>query len=266
MSLAVTEGVGAGGGVRRPPYLVFCDVDETLIDCKSMFEFLRFQLVRRQGADGEARYQRIAGELRRQSADGAPRESVNRAYYRAYAGQSVAEMTALGREWFALSSVDPGFFIQDTVAELERHRAAGAQIVLVSGSFLPCLTPVAERVGADHVLCTSPGVENGHYTGDVTEPVIGEGKRAVALRMLAEHPWVNPRDCFAYGDHPSDFPLLDCVGNPRGVGDDPAVRAYLDRRREQTASADSGCALACWSMGHDELSGACSGNCALPLD
>lgn len=250
----------AAGGRHRPAYLVFCDVDETLIGCKSMFEFLRFQLARRYGREGEERYRRIAGELRRQSAEGAPREDVNRAYYRSYAGESAAEMAALGREWFSFAAVEPGFFIASTVAELERHRAAGAEVVLVSGSFAPCLDPVAERVGAQHVLCTSPLVAGGRYTGDVSEPVIGEGKRAAVLRMLAEHPGVNPRDCYAYGDHPSDFPMLDCVGHPRGVGDAPAVRAYLARRAEPVAAAVSGCALACWSMGRGEHSENCE-NC-----
>src|SRR5690349_22867621 len=104
--MTVVAGIGtsapAGGG-HRPAYLVFCDVDETLIDCKSMFEFLRFQLVRRYGEEGEARYRRIAGDLRRQSAEGVPREGINRSYYRSYAGESEAEMTSLGREWFSLA-------------------------------------------------------------------------------------------------------------------------------------------------------------------
>ncbi|MDH6624482.1 HAD superfamily hydrolase (TIGR01490 family) [Streptomyces sp. LBL] len=266
MSLATTVEVAATEEVHSPAYLVFCDVDETLISLKSMFDFLRFQLVRRHEAEGEKRYQRIAGELRRQSAAGAPRAEVNRAYYRAYAGESAAEMAQLGRVWFALGAADPKFFIASTVAELARHRAAGAEVVLVSGSFAPCLDPIAERVGAVHLLCTSPTVENGVYTGEVPEPVIGEGKRSAVLRMLAEHPGISPLDCFAVGDHPSDFPMLDCVGHPRGVGDDPAVREYLDRRREQSASAHPGRALACWSMGRDEHSEGCSGNCALPLD
>lgn len=30
--------------LQQPAYLVFSDVDETLITCKSMFDFLRFQL------------------------------------------------------------------------------------------------------------------------------------------------------------------------------------------------------------------------------
>ncbi|MFI5976322.1 HAD family hydrolase [Streptomyces sp. NPDC051452] len=256
--------VPAGGG-HRPAYLVFCDVDETLIDRKSMFEFLRFQLVRRHGDAGEERYRSIQGDLRGRAASGTPREVVNRQYYRSYAGESAAEMTALGREWFSLAlATDPGFFIATTVAELDRHRAAGAEIVLVSGSFPPCLEPIAAHIGARHILCTTPDVADGRYTGEVPEPVIGEGKRAAVLRMLAEHPGVNPLDCYAYGDHPSDFPMLDCVGHPRLVGDDPAVRGYVDRRARRAEAAVSGCALACWSMGRDEHCEDCSGQCALP--
>ncbi|MFE9448786.1 HAD family hydrolase [Streptomyces sp. NPDC006739] len=266
MTVVADMGVEASAdGGHRPAYLVFCDVDETLIDCKSMFEFLRFQLVRRYGDAGEERYRSIRGDIRRRAASGVPREVVNRSYYRSYAGESAAEMTALGREWFSLAAADPGFFIASTAAELERHRAAGAEIVLVSGSFPPCLEPIAERIGARHVLCTTPDVADGRYTGEVPEPVIGEGKRAVVLRMLAEHPGVNPLDCYAYGDHSSDFPMLDCVGHARAVGDDPAVRDYLVRRAERAGAAVSGCALACWSMGRDELSADCDGQCALPL-
>lgn len=261
---AAAEASPRAQDAHRPAYLVFCDVDETLIDCKSMFEFLRFQLVRRHGAAGEERYQALAGELRRRSAEGAPREAVNRTYYRAYAGESAAEITALGREWFSLASADPGFFIGSTLAELNRHRALGAEVVLVSGSFAPCLEPIAAHVGAGHVLCTSPLVAGGRYTGEVLEPVIGEGKRAVVLRALAEHPGVSPRDCFAYGDHLSDLPMLDCVGSPRAVGDDPAVHRYLARRAEPGAGSLAGCALACWSMGRDEHSEGCSDDCALP--
>ncbi|MEU6774117.1 HAD family hydrolase [Streptomyces sp. NPDC046759] len=256
--------VSADGG-HRPAYLVFCDVDETLIDCKSMFEFLRFQLVRRYGDAGEERYRSIHGDIRQRAASGMPREVVNRLYYRSYAGESAAEMTALGREWFSLAVADPGFFVASTVAELDRHRAAGAEVVLVSGSFPPCLEPIAAHIGARHVLCTTPDVADGRYTGEVPESVIGEGKRAAVLRLLAEHPGVNPLDCYAYGDHPSDFPMLDCVGHPRAVGDDPAVRGYLGRRAEGAGTAVSGCALACWSMGRDEHSADCSGQCALPL-
>lgn len=252
---------------HRPSYLAFSDVDETLIDRKSMFDFMRFQLVSRYGSTGEEQYRRIAQGLQRKAAAGAPRSTVNRDYYREYAGESAAQLEALGREWFEVSAADPGFFIRETLDELAEHRAAGAEIVLVSGSFLPCLAPIAERVGAAHVLCTTPIVLDGVYTGEVFEPMIGDGKRSAVLRMLAEHPGVSPLACYAFGDHPSDFPMLDCVGNPRGVGDEPLMRAYLDRRNEEASNrrrGNPGCAVACWSMGNGHED-ACQGDCAFPL-
>ncbi|MEY9944268.1 HAD family hydrolase [Kitasatospora sp. GAS1066B] len=259
--------------VHRPPYLVFCDVDETLISRKSMFDFLQFHLVRRYGATGQQQYERIARELRSQGDAGASRSTVNRSYYRAYTGESAAQIEALGRLWFDECATDPDFFIPGTLQELARHRGAGAEIVLVSGSFLPCLAPIAERVGAGHILCTTPIVLDGSYTGEVIEPVIGEGKRSAVLRMLADHPGVNPLACFAFGDHPSDFPMLDCVGHPRGVGEDPLLREYLTQRHELPSldqRGTSGCALACWSMGSDGLGdghgASCRASCALPLD
>jgi phosphoserine phosphatase len=67
-----------------------------------------------------------------------------------------------------------------------------------------------------------PLVRDGRYTGEVVRPMIGEGKREAVLALLRDHPGgVDPRECYAYGDHPSDLPMLECVGNPRVVGGNP---------------------------------------------
>jgi HAD superfamily hydrolase (TIGR01490 family) len=262
MTATATETVRAT--VRRPSYLVFSDVDETLINTKSMFDFLRFRLARRHGdEEGEARYRLIARQLRDRSAAGTPREEVNREYYRHYTGEDAPQTEALGREWFAERSAREDFFIGPTLAALNGHRAAGADVVLVSGSFLPCLAPIAEHVGAAYVLATTPFVRDGRYTGEVAEPMIGNGKRAAVMRLLADHPGVDPHDCYAFGDHPSDLPMLECVGNPRVVGGHPEM---LRRLRASRDSA-TGCAVACWSMGAgSEKTDPCPGNCALPLE
>lgn len=209
-------------------YLVFSDVDETLINRKSMFELLRLRFVRRYGQrEGEARYAAAAGRLRDRAAAGEPREALNRDYYRHYAGDGVAETEALGREWFAEhKAADPGFFIASTLSALRGHQAAGARVVLVSGAFAPILDPIARHVGATAVLGTEPLVTDGRYTGEVVRPMIGEAKRAAVEEVLRDHLGrVDPRDCFAYGDHPSDLPMLRCVGNPRVVGDHPGLLA-----------------------------------------
>ncbi|WP_420038126.1 HAD-IB family hydrolase (plasmid) [Streptomyces sp. cg28] len=260
----------------RPAYLVFSDVDETLVNCKSMFDFLRFALVRLYGAEGETLYRTTRARLDAMSAAGAPRADVNRAYYRsAWTGYSAQLLGDLGRAWYDERSAQPGFFIDETLDELRRHQERGADVVLVSGSFAPCLAPIGETVGAVRFMSSEPVVQQGVLTGDIVEPMIGEGKRAAVLRVLAEHPYLSPQDCYAYGDHLSDVPMMDCVGHPRGVGDDLNLRAYLAGRGRTSSPADpapegaapggsalGGAALACWSMGCDESAVVTPGLCA----
>ncbi|GIF08519.1 HAD family hydrolase [Actinoplanes siamensis] len=219
------------------PYLVFSDVDETLITVKSMFDFLRYQLVRQHGDAGEVRYERIMAMVHNMAGDGAPRADINRFYYRHYADQSVETIGRLAEDWFAERTASRrGFYIEATREALSAHRAAGATVVLVSGSFPPLLEPLAREVGADAVLCTRPIVADGRYTGEVATPVIGTGKSTAVLGVLESRPDVDPRDCWAYGDHVSDLPMLELVGHPVAVGENQELRQRLaDRVRGVTA-------------------------------
>ncbi|MET8325672.1 HAD-IB family hydrolase [Streptomyces sp. NPDC005181] len=202
--------------------VAFFDVDETLIDIKSMFSFLAFHL-----ADPE-RYRAAETELTSRAQAGVPREETNRIYYRNFAGMTEASVADNGRKWFARQVARDGFFHAEVVRELRRHQAEGTRIALVSGSFRACLDPVADRVGADHVLCTEPEIVAGRYTGEVLTTVIGKGK-ATAARALMRRTGARPDECFAYGDHASDLPLLLAVGNAGVVGNDPVLSDHASR-------------------------------------
>ncbi|MER6912522.1 HAD-IB family hydrolase [Streptomyces sp. NPDC000594] len=215
--------------MSTPSYLVFADVDETLINCKSMFDFLQYRLTAERGIQGAAEYLRIRGEVQAKADAGVPREEINRYYYSLYAGESVARVAELAARWFAERDA-AGLFLESTRTALREHRERGAAIVLVSGSFPALLAPVAERVDAAHLLCTRPLSSDGHYTGEVEVPVIGEAKATAVRALLAAHPGVDPSECYAYGDHTSDIPMLNCVGIPVVVGDQPEMLSYLAER------------------------------------
>lgn len=248
-----------GQGPARTHPIAFFDVDETLLAGKSMLEFLRFHLARR--GHGES-YERVVAGMR-----GAGRAEANRRYYTAYAGVSWTDLLAEGREWYAEWCRRPAAFLSGGLAALRRHQGRGDAVVLVSGSFLPCLGPLAEHLGADAVLCGEPEVDRaGVVTGRIAEPMIGRAKAQAAQRLAADRR-VAPADCYAYGDHPSDLDLLTSVGNPAVVGADPVVRRFAEGAgwphwpaepvpapppRPPLSTQDNdcycGCALATWSI------------------
>ncbi|MGW0466442.1 HAD family hydrolase [Streptomyces sp. NPDC003027] len=202
------------------PAVAFFDVDETLISLKSMFRFLAFYLEER--GEGPDTYRRLAGELSGMAAMGAAREDVNRAYYQLYAGESERRLARLGARWFARESADSAFWLHASVAEHHRLRRTGTQTVLVSGSFFACLDPIAAELGASDVLGAPVVIRQGHLTGEITEPMIGNGK-ARAARAWLERSQVPAERTAAYGDHLSDLPLLRMAGVPVVVGEDPQM-------------------------------------------
>jgi phosphoserine phosphatase len=97
------------------------------------------------------------------------------------------------------------------------------------------LHPIADAVGACRVLCSTPEIKWGRFTGRlIGRPVIGEGKREAVRRCLAEFPGHRPEDCIGYGDHASDAPMLEELGESVIVGGDPELIRLLPDARVLT--------------------------------
>lgn len=202
-----------------PRHLVFTDVDETLISGKSLLDFLGWYFTDRYGRAGARRARALLAQLAERSAGGLPREQANRSYYRFWRGEPAAAVAAGGRRWFAERCAAGGFFRPGIREVLARHQASGAAVALVSGSFPAVLDPIAQAVGAAHVLCSRPRTRQGRYDGAlVGEPMIGAAKGRAVRALLGRHPHIDPADCAGYGDHVSDLPMLAEVGHPVVVG------------------------------------------------
>ncbi len=199
----------------------FFDVDETLITVKSMFEFLRHWRAEH-GDDGSgyrAEFEAI-GALARA---GAPREDVNREYFRLYRGAPATELAASGRRWFESFAAGGDGFYLDAVRALHHHRERGDLVVLVSGSFGAVLTPIAEAVRADLVFATEPIIgAGGLLTGEVVRSVIGRAKADVVDAVVRDY-GIDQDRTYGYGDHASDLPMLTRVAHRRIRGSDPAL-------------------------------------------
>jgi len=170
----------------------FFDVDGTLLTVTSLFRFLAYDCAVRGTPES---YVDAMANLTALKAAGASRVEANRAFYTAFAGRSVADLVTGGRRWFALERALGGLFDPRVLTMLRAHSASGDLVVLLSGSFPPCLEPIARLTGADVVVCTEPEADGGRYTGRVAEPMVGRRKAVAAAAVAAGHASAPNRTC-----------------------------------------------------------------------
>ncbi len=87
----------------------------------------------------------------------------------------------------------------------------------MSGSCTEILEPLAIELSVKVLLTNRLEVECGLFTGKLQPPqTIGVGKCQAIVNFLEESDAL-ACNCYGYGDHLSDLPLLEAVGHPRVV-------------------------------------------------
>jgi phosphoserine phosphatase len=93
------------------------------------------------------------------------------------------------------------------------------------------LEPLARELGVVHCLATRLEEHEGRYTGEIEGlQMIGQGK-ADAVRAFLATRGARAAECFAYGDHHTDVPMLEAVGHPVAVIGDPRLAEHARRER-----------------------------------
>ena len=132
----------------------------------------------------------------------------------------------------------------DTLARLDRHRALGHAVVLVSASLEPYLEPLGALLGVDAVLCTRLEVGgDGRLTGRLDGRNCRGPEKADRLRSWLDEHRLRGASVWAYGDSRGDRELLALADRAelvkgRELGDDAAL-----------APVGEGCRLACRDHG-----------------
>ncbi|QNP68852.1 HAD-IB family hydrolase [Streptomyces roseirectus] len=110
-------------------------------------------------------------------------------------------------------------------ALIDEHRTAARPVVLVTACSSVIAEPVGRLIGADHVIAARFVVEDGHYTGAVSDYPYGAAKVPAMAALAAEHGW-DLAASYAYSDSHSDLPMLGMVGRPHAVNPDTALRRH----------------------------------------
>lgn len=201
----------------------FFDVDNTLINAKSMVDFFLFVrgiLIEEQSSIT------CLEQLREMQANGVDRAALNRHYFRAFKGVNAASLSSYGHRWFLAKAREDNFFKQDMVAKLHELATHKYQIVLVSSAFLPILAPIAKALHCETILCTEPQVIDGTLTGEIIgKPCIGAAKKD-KIHCFSLLNGIDLSESWAYGDN-TDTLMLESVGNSVWV-DNECSRVIAD--------------------------------------
>ncbi len=144
-------------------------------------------------------------------------------------GLTVAEVKDLARQCYQ-EEIAPRVSRQGLSCVLE-HQTRGHAVVLLTGSLSFLLLPLQEELGADWLIATEVGRDNGRFTGKI-EGIHPRG--ANKLRLLLDLALAQGLDLprsYAYGDHMQDVHLFRNIGHPVVVN--PSWRLKRQARRHR---------------------------------
>jgi HAD superfamily hydrolase (TIGR01490 family) len=220
--MAAERGVAGSARDDLPRGAAFFDLDKTLMQGSSAFQFaraayrgglvgrrqmasdgwanLRYRLRGASDADSLALRERIAAGLR---------------------GARVVDLERLGVG--VLSGVLPRVYPQ-MLALAHAHQDAGRRAYIVTAASQELADILARVMAFDGAIGSEMSeVVDGVYTGRATGLFIYRAGKAQAIRELAEREHIDLEASYAYSDSESDLPMLQAVGHPVAVNPDGAL-------------------------------------------
>jgi len=207
--------------------LALFDLDNTLLDGDSDYLWGCF-LVERGIVDGEL-YQSENQRFYDQYLEG----SLNiyeflRFQLKPLATHSRAQLEQWRAEYLA-SKIEP-ILLPKAHDLLNKHRARGDELIIITATNRFITEPIAQRYGISHLLATEPEIVNGEYTGSVAgTPCFQSGKVERLQHWLDQHQQ-SLDDSWFYSDSHNDLPLLDQVDHPVAVDPDDKLRYHAEQQ------------------------------------
>ncbi|MBU0456359.1 MAG: HAD-IB family phosphatase [Pseudomonadota bacterium] len=114
---------------------------------------------------------------------------------------------------------------------VERHRALGDQIILLTGAHAFMAEVFSDHLKIDRCIATQCSVNDGVFSHSppLQHPFHKE-KRSIA-EEVCKQAGVDMKDCFAYGNSRNDIWLLEAVGHPYAVTPDKKLRRVAQKRK-----------------------------------
>jgi putative phosphoserine phosphatase / 1-acylglycerol-3-phosphate O-acyltransferase len=193
-----------------PSYLVFCDLDHTLLRVNSG----------RVLALASRRY-RILPLKTLISA------SFNAILYRLKLVSDERMIRRMGEWLWDIPAEKMSQFIREIIqkellpeirpqlaAELAKHRDNGAQIFILSSAIEEVCQPFVGKLGLDGMVCTRMERRDGVFTGKTLGPFCFGPEKKNEVIKLSDKQQINLAECWYYADDIQDIPVFEVVGHP----------------------------------------------------
>jgi HAD superfamily hydrolase (TIGR01490 family) len=205
----------------------FFDVDRTLVSCNTGRLFLKD--LRRRGEISFFRTLRALGWMAKYHMSLIDLQWVAVRVAAQMEGWVERDFADRCRRWVEseiLQLVVPG-----ARAPIERHRADGHVLAILSTSPIYVTRPIAEALGIDEVISTQFEISSdGRFTGKLLGPAcVGAGKVHWA-EALGVRQSLDLKQSWFYTDSYTDMPMLERVGHQVVVNPDPRLRRTAKRR------------------------------------
>lgn len=117
-----------------------------------------------------------------------------------------------------------------TQALLNRHRARGDELLIITATNHFVTEPIAKELGIANLLATDPEVIEGRYTGEVAGIPCFQAGKVERLKLWLQARGQNYARRYFYSDSHNDLPLLEQVDIPVAVDADEQLTLAASER------------------------------------
>lgn len=149
---------------------------------------------------------------------------------------------SLAADWMSSGEQNSPPYYVEGLARLTWHHAQRHRLFLVTGTLAPLARAIVCRFAWPvEVVATEPEVFDGHWTGWLAGDHMSRETKARSIRMLAAQHGLDLSECFAYGNHADDIPMLQSFGHAVAVNPSWRLARAARRRRWQICRWHESC-------------------------